>query len=127
MKNNLPVLTDKSLWTFRSENLEKNEACKNGFWNSYLDFTRQQPNSSTSNLVNCNSPSLVRISKEENQRNEKKKDEWVFLVSDPAVTHAHLERSGDFFVADVDYLSGVYQMVAENVVLKKVVGENCLG
>ena len=29
-------------------------------------------------------------------------------------------------VDDINYLDGLYEMVAENVVLKKVIGQNCL-
>jgi hypothetical protein len=53
-------------------------------------------------------------------------DHWTFLISDPSITHAHISQNGAFYVDEVDYLSGVYQMVAEKVVLKKVVGKNCL-
>ena len=53
-------------------------------------------------------------------------DQWTFLVSDPTITHAHLSENGGFYIDEVDYMNGVYQMVAEKVVLKKVVGKNCL-
>ena len=83
------------------------------------------PSIDSKNLLNCNSPTLVRITnphREAQNINEK----WTFLISNPAITHAHFEDSGEFYVDEVDYLDGVYQMVAEKVVLTKVIGKNCL-
>lgn len=66
----------------------------------------------------------MRISK--SHEGDEMDDHWTFLISDPSITHAHISQNGAFYVDEVDYLSGVYQMVAEKVVLKKVVGKNCL-
>jgi hypothetical protein len=51
---------------------------------------------------------------------------WTFLITNPTVTHSHIEESGKHYIDEVSYLNGVYQMIAEKVVLKKVIGKNCL-
>ena len=78
------------------------------------------------NLVNCNSPNLVHISSVYENNVDPMNGKWTFLITNPTVTHSHIEDSGQYFVDEVSYLSGVYQMIAEKVVLKKVMGKNCL-
>ena len=91
---NVPsTLNYGSNWLFKSErsedNLDSTNKCKGEFWQDYLNLAREEvSNLDSKNLLNCNSPSLVRITdphREEQNISEK----WTFLISDPAITHAH--------------------------------------
>ena len=114
---NVPsTLNYGSNWLFRSndndDSLDSTNRCKGEFWENYLNLAREEISGIDSrNLLNCNSPSLVRIT-DPRKENDNMNEKWTFLISDPAITHAHFENSGEFYVDEVDYLDGVYQMVA---------------
>ena len=42
-------------------------------------------------------------------------DKWTFLITNPTVTHSHITNTGNYYVDEVSYLDGVYQMIASKV------------
>lgn len=78
------------------------------------------------NLVTCSSPNLVHISTVYEKSVNHLEDKWTFLITNPIVSQVLAESNGGYSIDDVSYLNGVYQLIAERVVLKKVIGESCL-
>jgi hypothetical protein len=50
---------------------------------------------------------------------------WTFLITNPTVSHSHIEEDGNHYMDEVVQVPGVYQVIAENVTLKKTV-DKCL-
>ena len=76
--------------------------------------------------ANCDSPSLVRITSLENRDNEIIDETWTMVISQPKISHAHFTEKGELRIDEVNYLDGVYEMVGENVIIRKVIGYNCI-
>jgi hypothetical protein len=103
------------------------DECKNDFWNNYLEDIKQQSSSPYDwNLVSCNNPYMHHISTVYEDGVSPLEHKWTFLITNPTVSHSYIEGSGDHYIDEVSQLSGVYQVIAQNVVLKKVLGKNCL-
>lgn len=123
-----PIETGPEWPIFESyRNISSDEQCKNDFWEAYLETARNElALPFNKNFANCDSPSLVRISSPMRSENEIIDDTWTFVVSNPTISHAHLGESGEFKIDEINYLNGVYEMVAEKVIFRKVIGDNCI-
>ena len=53
-------------------------------------------------------------------------DKWTFLITNPIVSRVLVGKSGGYHLDEVSYLDGVYQLIAEKVALKKVIGGSCV-
>lgn len=96
---NVPsTLEYSSNWPFISAksdgSLNTSDRCKSEFWKNYLDSAQAEVSDiDHKNLLNCNSPTLVRISNP-HRPDGSMNDKWTFLISDPTITHAHFEENG---------------------------------